>query len=120
MEAPLDADHRKEETWIAANPAYGDLNSKADFESMVKRTPEAEFRTKRCNQWVSSQTAWLPAGASQGLRVQRELSVDDEIVLFLRRTALWGMARKNGKSALITGLGLWFLFNGDDGGEVVS
>ena len=31
-EAPLEADHRKEETWIAANPAYGDLNSKADFE----------------------------------------------------------------------------------------
>ena len=44
----------------------------------------------------------------------------DENGLFLRRTALWGMARKNGKSALITGLGLWFLFNGDDGGEVYS
>ena len=61
-EAPLDADHREESTWIAANPGYGDLNSKSDFESMVKRTPEAEFRTKRCNQWVSSQNAWLPAG----------------------------------------------------------
>ena len=46
-EAPLDADHKLESTWIAANPGYGDLNSKADFESMVKRTPESEFRTKR-------------------------------------------------------------------------
>ena len=55
-EAPADADHKLEETWIAANPGYGDLNSKDDFVSMVKRTPEAEFRTKRCNQWVNSQT----------------------------------------------------------------
>ena len=44
----------------------------------------------------------------------------DEQGLFKKRTALWGMARKNGKSALITGLGLWFLFNGDEGGEVYS
>jgi len=44
----------------------------------------------------------------------------DENGLFAKRTAVWGMARKNGKSALITGLGLWFLINGDDGGEVYS
>jgi phage terminase large subunit-like protein len=30
---------------------------------MVTRTPEAEFRTKRCNQWVSSQVSWLPTGS---------------------------------------------------------
>jgi phage terminase large subunit-like protein len=80
-EAPLDADHREESTWILANPAYGDLNNKSDFESMVKRTPEAEFRTKRCNQWVSSQNAWLPAGVWGSLRVDRELSEDTEIIL---------------------------------------
>jgi len=74
-EANAESDHRLEETWIAANPGYGDLNSKADFESMVKRTPEAEFRTKRCNQWVSSQNAWLPAGVWDSL--QDEVSVDD-------------------------------------------
>jgi phage terminase large subunit-like protein len=74
-EAPLDADHKLESTWIAANPGYGDLNSKADFESMVKRTPESEFRTKRCNQWVSSQNAWLPAGVWESL--QAEITVDD-------------------------------------------
>ena len=74
-EAPIDADHRLEDTWVAANPGYGDLNSKADFESMVKRTPEAEFRTKRCNQWVSSQNAWLPAGVWDGL--QGDVVVDD-------------------------------------------
>ena len=74
-EAPADSDHRLEETWMQANPGYGDLNSKADFESMVKRTPEAEFRTKRCNQWVSSQNAWLPAGVWDSL--QAEVQVDD-------------------------------------------
>jgi len=68
-------DHKLESTWIKANPGYGDLNSKADFESMVKRTPEAEFRTKRCNQWVSSQNAWLPAGLWSKLRVA--VTVDD-------------------------------------------
>jgi len=80
-EAPADADHRLEETWIAANPGYGDLNSKADFESMVKRTPEAEFRTKRCNQWVSSQNTWLPAGVWDSLQEDVPISDDVEVVL---------------------------------------
>ena len=80
-EAPLDADHRLESSWIASNPGYGDLNSKADFESMVKRTPEAEFRTKRCNQWVSSQNAWLPSGLWQTLRAEVDVPLDADIVL---------------------------------------
>jgi phage terminase large subunit-like protein len=81
-EAPLDADHKAEETWVKANPGYGDLNSKDDFVSMVGRTPEAEFRTKRCNQWVSSQNAWLPAGLWDTL-ADKDIVVDDlaEIVL---------------------------------------
>ena len=36
------------------------------------------------------------------------------------RTALIGMARKNGKSALGAGLALWGLFLGPDGGEIYS
>jgi len=80
-ESPLDADHRLESSWIAANPGYGDLNSKADFESMVKRTPEAEFRTKRCNQWVSSQNAWLPSGLWGTLRAEVDVPFDTDIVL---------------------------------------
>ena len=62
-EAPAEADHRTEEAWIAGNPGYGVLNSPDDFRSMVTRTPEPEFRTKRCNQWVSSAVSWLPTGA---------------------------------------------------------
>jgi phage terminase large subunit-like protein len=81
-EANLDDDHRLEDTWVKANPGYGDLNSKQDFESMVKRTPEAEFRTKRCNQWVNSQNTWLPAGVWDTLADREvELGEFDEIVL---------------------------------------
>jgi phage terminase large subunit-like protein len=80
-EAPADSDHRLEETWMMANPGYGDLNSKADFESMVKRTPEAEFRTKRCNQWVSSQNTWLPAGVWDSLLEDVPIPDDAEIML---------------------------------------
>jgi phage terminase large subunit-like protein len=49
-ESEAEADHHLELTWKQANPAYGDLNDPKDFEAMVKRTPEAEFRTKRSNQ----------------------------------------------------------------------
>ena len=81
-EAPQDADYRLEETWQIANPGYGDLNDAEDFKSMVLRTPEAEFRTKRCNQWVSSQSAWLPAGAWDELGDPFiDISADEEYVL---------------------------------------
>lgn len=80
-EAAEGSDHRSPDTWREANPGFGDLNSEADFESAVRRTPEAEFRTKRCNQWVSSQTSWLPAGAWEACEEKFEVSPDDEIVL---------------------------------------
>lgn len=58
-----EADHRTADTWREANPGYADLVAAEDFESSVRKTPEAEFRTKRCNQWVSSAVTWLPNGA---------------------------------------------------------
>jgi phage terminase large subunit-like protein len=74
-------DYRSEETWQMANPGYGDLTSIDDFKSAVRRTPESEFRTKRCNQWVSSAIAWLPNGAWDLCAGEFEVSPDDEIVL---------------------------------------
>ncbi|MFI6117468.1 terminase large subunit domain-containing protein [Kitasatospora sp. NPDC051164] len=64
--APDEADHRDQRVWRTANPAFGDLIDPEDFEAAVRRTPEAEFRTKRLNQWVSTAQAWLPAGAWDG------------------------------------------------------
>lgn len=80
-EAPYEADHRLEETWKIANPGYDDICDADDFKSAVLRTPEAEFRTKRCNQWVSSQQAWLPTGAWDLLATEWELSPDEDYVL---------------------------------------
>jgi phage terminase large subunit-like protein len=80
-EAPEGADHRDPETWRLANPGFGDLNAESDFHSAIKRTPEAEFRIKRCNQWVSTVETWLPAGAWDDCAGKVTLTSDDEIVL---------------------------------------
>ena len=80
-EAAAEADHRLEETWADANPGYGDLSDPGDFVSAVRRTPESEFRTKRCNQWVSSQLAWLPNGAWDNCHADFTITPDDDIVL---------------------------------------
>lgn len=58
-----DDDYRSPKVWAKANPGYNDLIDPEDLASVVKRTQENEFRTKRLNQWVSSAVAWLPAGA---------------------------------------------------------
>lgn len=80
-EAPDESDHRDPKVWELSNPGFGDLNSKEDFEAMVRRTPEAEFRTKRLNQFVSSQNSWLPSGEWETLEDPRELDPEDEYVL---------------------------------------
>ena len=80
-EAPHDADHRLEETWRLAGPGFDDICSREDYESAVRRTPEAEFRTKRCNQWVSSAEAWLPAGSWLECGAEFVPDVDAQIVL---------------------------------------
>ncbi len=60
--APEGADYRDPAVWQAANPGYGDLIDPDDFASAVVRTREAEFRTKRLNQWVTSRDPWFPDG----------------------------------------------------------
>lgn len=80
-EAPADMDHKSPEAWEIANPGYGDIVSQQDFESAVRRTPEAEFRTKRLNQWVSSAEAWLPAGSWNECAGEFVITSDNKIVL---------------------------------------
>jgi phage terminase large subunit-like protein len=62
-----EADHRNKQLWIESNPGFGDIVDAEDFESAVLRTPEAEFRTKRTNTFVSTVTAWLPTGSWEQL-----------------------------------------------------
>ncbi len=81
-EAPAESDHRDPETWKIANPGFGDLSDPQDFESAVRRTPEAEFRTKRCNQWVSSQVSWLPTGTWEACKGEVSIEGKDYVIGF--------------------------------------
>jgi phage terminase large subunit-like protein len=80
-EAPIEADYKDPETWKMANPGFDDICSATDFESAVRRTQENEFRTKRLNQFVSSQSAWLPQGAWDNRATEFELDPEQEYVL---------------------------------------
>jgi phage terminase large subunit-like protein len=80
-QASADADHRDPSTWKIANPGFGDIQDPEDFESAVKRTPEAEFRTKRTNAFVSSQQAWLPHGEWAALDKAELPGADVPVVL---------------------------------------
>ena len=66
-EAPERLKHDDPEAWRIANPGFDDLVGAKDFASAVLTTPEAEFRTKRLNQWVNVKQAWLPPGAWENL-----------------------------------------------------
>lgn len=76
-----DADHHDPATWAEANPGLGDLVSSEDLASAVLRTPENEFRTKRCNQWVATQQAWFPTGLWESLTERRPVPDGAEVVL---------------------------------------
>lgn len=76
-----EADHHDTSIWPEANPAIGDFLSVVDFESAIKTTPENEFRTKRLNQWVSSQQAWLPQGKWDACKEYKEIPDGATVVL---------------------------------------
>jgi phage terminase large subunit-like protein len=80
--APEGSDHRDPAIWAGANPGYGDIVSADDFAAAVLRTPEAEYRTKRLNQWVSTAQAWLPSGAWDECKGESEpIPAGAEVVL---------------------------------------
>jgi len=80
-QAASDCDHRDPASWKIANPGFGDIQDPEDFESSVKRTPEAEFRTKRTNVFVSSQQAWLPNGEWDALPECEPVAAGTPVVL---------------------------------------
>lgn len=76
-----DADYRSESTWSDANPGFGDIVSKESFESAIRLTPEAEFKTKRLNIWTSTSDAWLPHGSWDALADDRLIEDGKDVVL---------------------------------------
>jgi phage terminase large subunit-like protein len=82
-QANPEADHKDPAVWKAANPGYGDLQDPEDFAAAVKRTPENEWRTKRLNNFVSSQQSWLPNGAWHNLEVVEAPEPSDGLQIVL-------------------------------------
>lgn len=76
-----EADHRDPATWREANPGLDDLVSVEDLASKLLRTPENEYRTKRCNQWVATQQAWFETGLWESLADHRPVPDGAEVVL---------------------------------------
>ena len=74
-EPPAGADHRDPATWHAANPALGPggFLKEARLAELCRTTPEGEFRRFHCNQWVQAETLWLPPGAWEACKSDREL-----------------------------------------------
>jgi phage terminase large subunit-like protein len=77
----VEGDFRDENLWREANPGYADIVDAEDFHSAVRRTPEAEFRTKRINCFVSTSTAWLPTGSWESLTDRERLPMPGEDVI---------------------------------------
>lgn len=75
------ADYRLPETWKQANPGYDDLVTVADLKSVVNRTPEHQFRAKRCNQWTAATSTWLPYGAWNARINKRTIPDGADVVL---------------------------------------
>jgi phage terminase large subunit-like protein len=75
------ADHKDPATWREGNPGLADLVDVEDLASAVSRTPENEFRTKRCNQWVATEQAWFPTGLWESLADERPVPDGSEVVL---------------------------------------
>lgn len=76
-----DADRRDPKTWREASPGLGDIVSEEDYAAMVLKTPESEFRTKRCNQFVASSSSWLPVGAWDSCESDADIPDGTEVCL---------------------------------------
>ena len=76
-----EGDHRDQSLWAEANPGLGDIVDLGDFESAVLRTPEAEFRTKRINCFVSTSVAWLPTGSWEAIEDKTRVPIPGEEVV---------------------------------------
>lgn len=86
---PDGADHLDPDVQRAANPGYGDIVAAEDFDSAAKTTPENEFRTKRGNQWVTSNVAWLPHGAWEALDERPEPDDGTPVVVGFDGSKSW-------------------------------
>ena len=76
-----DCDHRNPKNWKAANPALGDFLHTRNMAATCRRTPEADFRTKRMNIWTAGGETWLPFGSWADLKTGPKPEQDTRCVL---------------------------------------
>lgn len=76
-----ECDWKDPDVWRQSNPGFGDLSLAQDFESVIARTPEPEFRTKRLNQWVTSKESAFDQGVFEACGDTRTVEPGTEIIL---------------------------------------
>jgi phage terminase large subunit-like protein len=74
--------------WRESNPGFGDINSEEDFQSTLLRTSESEYRTKRCNQWVTDSETAIPFGAWKRLADPKRVP-DPDVPVVLMTDGSW-------------------------------
>jgi phage terminase large subunit-like protein len=67
--------------WEQANPAYGDFLDPEKMAAASRKLPEADYKTKRLNIWVSQAKAWLPDGVWEKCEDGQEIPDGEEVVL---------------------------------------
>jgi phage terminase large subunit-like protein len=86
-----DDDWADEATWIKANPNLGisvsidDMRAKCT-KAKASTASQAEFRTKHCNQWIASESAWMDMtqwNACADLTLTSEQFAHEECVIAL-------------------------------------
>ncbi len=82
VEAPMDCDHRDPKVWKAANPLYGASVLPSYLEDRCKREHESVFRRYHLNQWVASETIWIPYGVWDDCR-EDSLDLAPDLPLFV-------------------------------------
>jgi phage terminase large subunit-like protein len=107
-------DYRDPSTWYEGNPALGDFLRLEHMETRCRQTPEADFKTKRLNIWVTSRKAWIPDGALDKNRLAGQLVLPGtEAVLTLDgsynndSTALTAWLLEPDRKPHLVLLGLW-------------
>lgn len=78
--APDDADYSDPDVWMSSNPASWQTTKKLEVQfNRTDLTPE-EFRMFYLNQWVKTQSSWLPAGVWAGLADDEREIPDGETI----------------------------------------
>lgn len=69
------------EAWATANPALGDFLAVDGMEAARRTLREPVFRQLRLGQWVKASDAWLPFGAWDACRADRDVPAGSRVVL---------------------------------------